>query len=201
MDRRAVCRYRLYAVLVHCGGSVQSGHYNAFVRVGEHWRCFDDSLVQPVSTNQVFAINHEGNDWPGGRNRSQSEWVRLVWYNLLAVVNPSYFTSLHTLRFCIKRQALSLTSLVNAAIALSTTGDEYEYCGVFYFERFSVRQLYSFGIVLLLLFCCYCCGGAFLLCVAGAGQQPLHALLPPAAPVPCGALHPVAQRNHHHDPV
>lgn len=53
-------RYRLYAVLVHEGGSTNSGHYYCYVRSlkpsdkASAWWCLNDSRVRPVNESTVF---------------------------------------------------------------------------------------------------------------------------------------------------
>ncbi|KAJ7514998.1 hypothetical protein O6H91_23G068000 [Diphasiastrum complanatum] len=48
-------RYRLYAVLVHSGGSVQYGHYFCYVQTSaETWHMLDDSTVKQVDEKTVF---------------------------------------------------------------------------------------------------------------------------------------------------
>jgi len=47
--------YELYAVLVHVGHSVHSGHYYAFVRAPNGlWHCLDDDRVRQVSLGSVL---------------------------------------------------------------------------------------------------------------------------------------------------
>lgn len=48
------CMYALFAVLVHSGYSCHSGHYYAFVRAGEQWYEANDSVVKPVSVEDVL---------------------------------------------------------------------------------------------------------------------------------------------------
>ncbi|KAJ7533909.1 hypothetical protein O6H91_13G070200 [Diphasiastrum complanatum] len=50
-----VCKYKLYAVLVHSGGSTHSGHYYCFVRTStDIWHILDDSRVKQVSEKTVL---------------------------------------------------------------------------------------------------------------------------------------------------
>ena len=51
--------YRLYAVLVHSGASIHSGHYYSFVRAlnGTDWLLCDDATVRPVNRETVFKSN------------------------------------------------------------------------------------------------------------------------------------------------
>ena len=49
-------KYRLYAVVVHYGGSISSGHYVAYVTGPDnHWYLMDDAQVQPASEDIVLA--------------------------------------------------------------------------------------------------------------------------------------------------
>jgi ubiquitin carboxyl-terminal hydrolase 36/42 len=49
-------KYRLYAVLVHQGGTVHSGHYYAFVQAGNHlWYEMNDSIVTPTSAQRALS--------------------------------------------------------------------------------------------------------------------------------------------------
>ncbi|CAG9467115.1 unnamed protein product [Pedinophyceae sp. YPF-701] len=48
--------YDLYAVLVHAGSSMNSGHYYSYVKApGGQWYCCDDGDVSPVSTAQAMS--------------------------------------------------------------------------------------------------------------------------------------------------
>ena len=50
--------YDLYAVLVHSGASVNSGHYYSFCKAANGvWFCCDDSLVRAVSIDDVLKSN------------------------------------------------------------------------------------------------------------------------------------------------
>ncbi len=49
--------YELYAVLVHYGPTIFSGHYVAFVKIDEQWYCFDDATVSEVSSALVLKQN------------------------------------------------------------------------------------------------------------------------------------------------
>ena len=58
-------RYRLYAVLVHEGGSLHSGHYYAYVRAATGiWYLFDDSKVSQVRAGRRAVASG------GGRRRA-----------------------------------------------------------------------------------------------------------------------------------
>ena len=49
-------KYRLYAVLVHQGATVHSGHYYAFVQAGNHlWYEMNDSIVTPTSAQRALS--------------------------------------------------------------------------------------------------------------------------------------------------
>jgi ubiquitin carboxyl-terminal hydrolase 36/42 len=48
--------YKLYGVLVHQGGSTNSGHYYCYVRASnDMWHCMDDSSVSKASRAQVLS--------------------------------------------------------------------------------------------------------------------------------------------------
>ncbi|XP_055343528.1 uncharacterized protein LOC129591753 isoform X2 [Paramacrobiotus metropolitanus] len=47
--------YKLYAVLVHCGKSLKSGHYLSYVTIdGKSWFCCNDAEVSPADKRTVF---------------------------------------------------------------------------------------------------------------------------------------------------
>ena len=47
----------VYAIIVHAGGTSWSGHYYAYVKVGDSWYKMDDSHVTRVSEDAVFNQN------------------------------------------------------------------------------------------------------------------------------------------------
>ncbi|PIO73841.1 hypothetical protein TELCIR_04172 [Teladorsagia circumcincta] len=55
--------YELKAVITHKGRSSNSGHYVAWVRLGEDdWAMCDDDHVSPVTSDQVLRLSG-GGDW------------------------------------------------------------------------------------------------------------------------------------------
>jgi ubiquitin C-terminal hydrolase len=54
-DMKHIC-YRLYATIVHCGHSAESGHYIAMIKADtDLWFRCSDSSVRPVAKEEVFA--------------------------------------------------------------------------------------------------------------------------------------------------
>lgn len=49
-------QYELYAAVVHCGSSVDSGHYYTFARDGENWFKFNDCAVIQTSTEELCGL-------------------------------------------------------------------------------------------------------------------------------------------------
>lgn len=45
--------YDLYAAVIHCGTSVDSGHYYTYARDGENWFKFNDSFVSACSASDL----------------------------------------------------------------------------------------------------------------------------------------------------
>jgi len=57
-ERSPAPAYELYGVVVHAGGTMDSGHYYAYVRTdAADWHRLDDSFVQPVSRETVLHDN------------------------------------------------------------------------------------------------------------------------------------------------
>jgi len=51
-------KYRLCAVLIHDGNSIDSGHYYCYVKVSDNsWYCFNDHSVQKVEESTVLKKN------------------------------------------------------------------------------------------------------------------------------------------------
>ena len=48
--------YELYAVLVHYGPTIFSGHYVSFIKVDDSWYLFDDARVLFIFTYILFSI-------------------------------------------------------------------------------------------------------------------------------------------------
>lgn len=50
VEQEGNLKYTLYGVLVHCGGSIHSGHYYCFVRTSSGmWYSLDDNEVSSSS--------------------------------------------------------------------------------------------------------------------------------------------------------
>lgn len=49
--------YELYATVVHCGSSVDSGHYYTYAKDGSNWYKFNDNFVTKSSTSELHNLN------------------------------------------------------------------------------------------------------------------------------------------------
>jgi ubiquitin carboxyl-terminal hydrolase 35/38 len=49
-------QYELYAAVVHCGSSVDSGHYYTFARDGEEWFKFNDCSVMRTMSDELCSL-------------------------------------------------------------------------------------------------------------------------------------------------
>lgn len=49
--------YELYAAVVHCGSSVDSGHYYTYAKDGKKWYKFNDSSVLKSSSDELYGLN------------------------------------------------------------------------------------------------------------------------------------------------
>ncbi|KAH9577244.1 Peptidase C19 [Trypanosoma melophagium] len=59
-------KYELRSVVIH-QGTVHSGHYLAYIHIGEDWICFDDNCVSKVTEEVVMQAAYGGkNDIPRG---------------------------------------------------------------------------------------------------------------------------------------
>ena len=68
--------YDLTAVIIHCGGSAQQGHYITLVKHRGYWLIFDDDLVEhvePHTIEEFFGI-------PEGHKSAPSECGYILFY-------------------------------------------------------------------------------------------------------------------------
>lgn len=49
-------QYELYAAVVHCGSSVDSGHYYTFAKDGQEWYKFNDCVVLPTTQEELCSL-------------------------------------------------------------------------------------------------------------------------------------------------
>ena len=55
---KEMCKYKLFAVIVHCGYDLFGGHYYAFVRgLNGSWYEANDESINQVSSNEIFKKN------------------------------------------------------------------------------------------------------------------------------------------------
>jgi ubiquitin C-terminal hydrolase len=75
-------KYRLVGVLVH-SGTAESGHYYSYIRDGEKWYEFNDSMVSEFNIANLKSETFGGddspvrgvNDWDATSNKSRNAYL------------------------------------------------------------------------------------------------------------------------------
>ncbi len=47
-------KYSIFAIIMHCGKSIQAGHYVSIIKRKEKWYICDDDEIEEISRDQIL---------------------------------------------------------------------------------------------------------------------------------------------------